>query len=109
MDPDAWLLLQRLQPIMDLVNVVWPGRACPGVSPAAVEDGEEQPCMGRSRWVGSGLTLRCADRSGRGEHRRRKTQCEYCCANPPSDALHSEGMLVLLLAHVIRSLNSDRK
>src|SRR3546814_1715711 len=65
--------------------------------------------MGCRRGVGGVPLLRWAGRSGRGEHRRRKTQCEYRCANPPGDALHSGGIAILLLAHVIRSLNSSRR
>src|SRR3546814_20271662 len=102
MNPDVRFLFQRLHLVMDLMNSGWPSRTYPGIPPAAVENGEEQPCMGCSRGVGGVPLLRWAGRSGRGEHRRRKTQCEYRCANPPGDALHSGGIAILLLAHFIQ-------
>src|SRR3546814_12965047 len=74
MNPDVRFLFQRLQLVMDLMNSGWPSRTYPGIPPAAVENGEEQPCMGCSRGVGGVPLLRWAGRSGRGEHRRRKTQ-----------------------------------
>src|SRR3546814_3799477 len=67
MNPDVRFLFQRLHLVMDLMNSGWPSRTYPGIPPAAVENGEEQPCMGCSRGVGGVPLLRWAGRSGRGD------------------------------------------